>query len=48
MLVMVKVAVTVTVPTPLCADEERLYEDLIKTAQDRAGIDRGTLHVRYV
>lgn len=40
--------ITVTVPTPFCADEERLYEDLMKTAQDRAGIDRGTLHVRYV
>jgi len=40
--------VTVTVPAPLCADEERLYDDLTKIAQDRAGIDRGTLHVRYV
>jgi hypothetical protein len=40
--------ITVTVPTPLCADEGRLYEDLTKIAQDRAGIDRGTLHVRYV
>jgi malate synthase len=40
--------ITVTAPTPLCADEERLYEDLTKLAQDRAGIDRGTLHIRYV
>jgi len=40
--------ITVTFPAALCGDEERLYDDLIKIAQDRAGIDRGTLQVRYV
>ena len=39
---------TVTVPSPSSADEQRLYDDFVKTAQDRAGIDRGTLLVRYV
>lgn len=38
----------ITIPEPACADEAKLWTDLANVAQDRVGIERGTVEIEAI